>query len=192
VDIPRDASGFGESRDCFHPDRRHRSSEEDHHNCVVDRMEIFQHILTDKGSPRAQRIEALKFLVHFVGDLHQPVHAREDARGGNDIHVVEFGSPQCGSRPCNLHFAWDIGLIEHSGRSESHYDQELENLIVGEKLSARAEGSAESWANESFEIAKQVWGNEGGLVDEAYSRANIRVVDEQLALAGLRLATVMN
>jgi len=46
---------------------------------------------SDKGSPRAQRIEALKFLVHFVGDLHQPVHAREDARGGNDIHVVEFG-----------------------------------------------------------------------------------------------------
>jgi len=83
-------------------------------------------------------------------------------------------------------------LIEHSGRSEAHYHRELENLIVCEKLSARAEESAESWANESFKIAKRVWVNEGGLVDEAYYRANIRIVDEQLALAGLRLATVMN
>src|SRR5215813_3505411 len=53
VDIPRDAAGFGESRDCFHPDRRHRSSEEDHHNCVVDRIEIFQHILRQGFPSRA-------------------------------------------------------------------------------------------------------------------------------------------
>ena len=192
VDIPRDAAGFVEARDCFHPDARHRSSEEDHHNCVVDRIEMFAKVLGDQRASRDQRVEALKFLVHFVGDVHQPMHAIAEARGGNEIHVIEFGSGECGSRPCNLHFAWDIGLIEHSRRSESWYDQELETVITREKLSGRAVGAAESWADESFGLAKQVWVNEGGAVDEAYYRKNIRVVDEQLAIAGLRLAKVLN
>lgn len=192
VDIPRDAAGFVEARDCFHPDARHRSSEEDHHNCVVDRIEIFQRELADKSASRQQRIEALKFLVHFVGDVHQPLHAIAEARGGNEIHVIEFGSSECGSRPCNLHFSWDIGLIEHLGRSEPSYEQDLEKLIVQEKFSAHTGGTPEDWANESFKLAKQVWVGDGGAVDEAYYRRNIHIVDEQLALAGLRLAKMLN
>ena len=132
------------------------------------------------------------FLVHFVGDVHQPLHAIGEARGGNDIHMVEFGSSQCGSRPCNLHFAWDMGLIEHSRRSESGYDEELKELIIREKLSGRAEGTPETWADESFRLAKQVWVNEGGAVDEAYYRRNISMLDERLALAGVRLARALN
>lgn len=192
VDIPRDSAGFVESRDCFQPDARHSSSEQDHHNCVVDRIEIFQRVLADKNAARDQRIEALKFLVHFVGDVHQPLHAIAEARGGNDIHVIEFGSSQCGSRPCNLHFVWDIGLIEHSRRDEADYDKALEQLINREHLSVRAASTPDDWANESFQAAKAVWVNDGGAVDEAYYRKNISVVDERLALAGLRLAKVLN
>jgi S1/P1 Nuclease len=192
VDIPREAAGFVESRDCFHPDPRHRSSEEDHHNCVVDRIEMFARVLGDQRASRDQRAEALKFLVHFVADVHQPMHAIAEARGGNEIHVIEFGSGECGSRPCNLHFAWDMGLIGHSRRSEVDYDQAIEKLVVRENLLSRADSSPENWANESFSIAKQVWVNEGGAVDEAYYRRNIRVVDEQLAVAGLRLARMLN
>ena len=192
VDIPRAAAGFLESRDCFHPDTRHRSSEEDHHNCVADQIEMFANVLADHRASRDQRVEALMFLVHFVGDVHQPLHAIGEARGGNDIHMVEFGSSQCGSRPCNLHFAWDMGLIEHSRRSESGYDEELKELIIREKLSGRAEGTPETWADESFRLAKQVWVNEGGAVDEAYYRRNISMLDERLALAGVRLARALN
>ena len=105
---------------------------------------------------------------------------------------TEFGSSQCGSRPCNLHFAWDMGLIEHSRRSESGYDEELKELIIREKLSGRAEGTPETWADESFRLAKQVWVNEGGAVDEAYYRRNISMLDERLALAGVRLARALN
>jgi hypothetical protein len=75
VDIPMDASGFSDERDCFLPNNEHKDAATDHHNCVVDRIEIFEHVLADMDAPREQRIEALKFLVHFVGDVYQPFHA---------------------------------------------------------------------------------------------------------------------
>src|SRR5439155_27206218 len=68
VDIPRDASSFSEERDCYRAAPRHFLSDQDHHNCVVDRIDLFQRVLADTSASRGKRIEALKFLVHFVGD----------------------------------------------------------------------------------------------------------------------------
>lgn len=190
VDIPKDATGFSEARDCYRPDDKHPSSKEDHHNCVVDRITMFTQTLADKNASQAERLEALKWVVHFVGDIHQPLHAIEEARGGNDIHVTSFGSAQCGKYPCNLHSEWDTDLLEHTGRSEQDYVAYLEQLITTEKL--RAGGTPESWANESLALAKQVWLSDGANVDESYYRANIKIVDDRLALAGLRLAALLN
>jgi hypothetical protein len=192
VDIPWGAEGFSESRDCYRPDDKHPESKQDHHNCVVDRIEIFQRELSDRNASTPDRVEALKFLVHFVGDVHQPLHAIGEARGGNDIKVVEFGSPECGTRPCNLHFVWDVGLIDHAKRSEQDYVMYLAGLITRQNLQAQADGTPEDWANESFHLAHQVWLNDGGQADEAYYRKNIELVDERLALAGLRLAGLLN
>ena len=192
VDIPWRAEGFSQPRDCYRFDEKHPEANQDHHNCVVDRIEIFTHILADRNASKAGRVEALKFLVHFVGDIHQPWHAVAEARGGNDIHVVEFGSAQCGTRPCNLHFVWDVGLIEHTGRDEHTYNAYLERLIAERNLQKCAGGTPEDWANESFHLAHQVWVSEGGEVDDAYYKKNIEVVNERLALAGLRLARILN
>jgi hypothetical protein len=190
VDIPKDAAGFSEQRDCYRPDEKHLTTKEDHHNCVVDRITLFKQTLADKNASQADRVEALKWVVHFVGDIHQPMHAIEEGRGGNEIHVVEFGSTQCGKYPCNLHYEWDTGLLEHTGRSEQDYVTYLEQMIASKKL--QAGGTPEDWANESLRLAKQVWISEGGAVDQAYYQANISIVDERLALAGLRLAAVLN
>ena len=190
VDIPKDSSGFSQPRDCYQPDDKHPYTKEDHHNCVVDRIAMFKQVLANQSASREDRVEALKFIVHFVGDLHQPLHAIAEARGGNDIHVVEFGSAQCGSRPCNFHYVWDIALLEHAGRSEQDYVAYLEQQIATNHW--KASGTPEDWANESLKLAKQVWLPEGGSVDEAYYKANIGVVDQQLALAGLRLAALLN
>jgi S1/P1 Nuclease len=190
VDIPWNADGFSEARDCFDPHDQHLPS--DHHNCVVDRIEIFERVLADKNASKTERVEALKFLVHFVGDIHQPLHAIGEARGGNDIHVVEFGSAVCGARACNLHGAWDSGLIEHTGRDERSYDSYLETLIASENLQKKAGGGPELWANESFRIARQIWLNEGGQIDDGYYRKEIATVNERLALGGLRLASLLN
>jgi hypothetical protein len=191
VDIPRDAAGFSEERDCYRPEEKHPSTLTDHHNCVVDRINMFRQVLADKNAPQETRLEALKFLVHFVEDVHQPLHAIEDGRGGNDIHVKEFGSAQCGKYPCNLHYEWDTGLLEHTGRSEQEYVSYLEQMITDKKLQA-GNGTPEDWANESFGLAKKVWINNDGAVDAAYYKANIGIVDERLALAGLRLAAMLN
>ena len=192
VDIPWSANGFDEQRDCYHPSDRNPSTLNDHHNCVVDRIGIFQSVLGNPRAPRRERVEALKFLVHFVADLHQPLHAIAEAKGGNDVHIVQFGSVECGSRPCDLHGTWDIGLIEHAHRPEGEYVDRLEQMITQQKLDGRAGGTPEQWAKESFHIAHHVWASDGYVIDEAYYRRNIRVVDEQLALAGLRLARLLN
>src|SRR5260370_20655214 len=140
-------------------------------------------VRANKNAPQQDRVEALKFLVPFVGDIHQPFHAIDTARGGNDIHVVEFGSAQCGKYPCNLHYEWDIGLLEHSGRSESDSVAQLEQLIVTNHLQSKAGGTAEEWANESFGYAKQAMLKDGGAVDPAYYKTNIQLIDARPPLA---------
>jgi nuclease S1 len=192
VDIPKDSTGFSQPRDCYKPDEKHPYSVRDHHNCVVDRIEMFARTLAEKSASHDERVEALKFLVHFVADVHQPLHAVAEARGGNDIHISEFGSPQCGDRPCNLHFAWDVGLIEHSGRPEHAYVSYLEGLIASRELFEREAGTPQDWANESWRVAKNVWLNEGGSINEAYYKRYIQVLDERLALSGVRLAYLLN
>jgi len=192
VDIPKASGSFSQARDCYRPDEKYPSSKEDHHNCIVDRISMFKQVLGDPNASQADRIEALKFLVHFVGDIHQPLHAVEEGRGGNDIHVVEFGSPQCGKGRCNFHFVCDTALIEHTGLSEEAYVARLEQLITARTLQSQATGTPEDWANESYRWAQKAWLNDGGAVDEAYYQANIGIVDERLALAGLRLAALLN
>jgi hypothetical protein len=181
VDIPAAAQGYDAARDC-------RPSPKG--DCVIAEIERARAVLADAGRAKEERVEALKFLVHFVGDIHQPFHAIGEARGGNDIHVLAFGANQCGKYPCNLHFEWDSGLIEHTGFSEIEYVAHLEQLIQRQHLTAS--GSPVDWANESHDLARQAWLDDGGSIDEKYYREQIKVVDLRLALAGLRLAKVLN
>jgi hypothetical protein len=192
VDIPKDAPGFSEERDCFRPQDKHKDAQTDHHNCVVDRIEMFQKTLADENASRTERIEALKWLVHFVGDLHQPLHAIDEARGGNDIKLPVFGSPKCGDYDCNLHWAWDTLLLEHTGYSEEKYVERLQLLIEKAGLEKQAAGTPTDWANESHLEARQIMEQKPAIIEEPYYQANINLVDKKLALAGLRLAALLN
>jgi hypothetical protein len=178
VDISPSSTGY-QPQDC--PDD----------DCVVARINMFARILGDPQQPFAARSEALKFLVHFVGDLSQPMHAMADARGGNDIPVSVFGSTQCGEYPCNLHSVWDSALIEHTGLLEHRYARALEERITADHLEA---GPADpvAWANQSLQLAKQAWVQPQAEIEEAYYLRERPVVDRQLALAGLRLAAMLN
>jgi hypothetical protein len=156
---------------------------------VVDRIEIFKQVLSDSNASRDDRIEALKFLVHFVGEVHQPFHAIGEAAGGNGIAVAEFGRTQYERHPCNLHGAWDSGLIQRTGRGRDEYVSHLEKLISDEHLIAS--GNPADWANESHGYALSAWLADGAQIDENYYRKEIKVVDQRLALAGLRLALLL-
>ena len=145
---------------------------------------------------RAERAEALKFLVHLVGDVHQPFHAIDVARGGNGLGVTAFGSTNCAPRgaspfSCTLHGVWDSTLVAHRRLNDDRYIAELEREHAEYGWKAGA-GSPADWANESHAIAKKALLPAGGIVDEAYFRGHLHVIDEQLMRAGLRLAALLN
>ena len=83
-----------------------------------------------------------------------------------------------------------LPVDEHTGMDEEAYVAHLEQLISWEHL--HANGNPADWANESFALAKAAWVNDGGSVDEQYYHRQIKVVDERLALGGLRLAALLN
>src|SRR6266513_1527370 len=97
VNIPIEADGFDESRDGKRGDN------------VIDRIEHFEHVLADTTASKEDRAEALKFLVHFVGDIHQPLHCadRNGDKGGNGRLVFYLDRQTA----VNLHSVWDTSLL---------------------------------------------------------------------------------
>jgi hypothetical protein len=159
---------------------------------VVEKIGEFVKVLMDKKASREQRAEALKFVVHFVGDIHQPMHAAKEAEGGNGIHVSFLNSDRCGPYDCNLHGVWDTSMILHVGLKPDDYSIRLEELVKSEHLAGQDGGTPEQWANESVRLAKVAWVQDGTNLDEQYYQREIKVVDRQMALAGLRLAKLLN
>jgi hypothetical protein len=162
---------------------------------VVDRIHDNHARLSNRSLGRADRAMALKFVVHLVGDLHQPFHAIGVERGGNGIPISVFGSSTCGrgdpSRSsCNLHGLWDSELIGHRRLRDGAYAAELERQIKARRLAAA--GSPAEWAIESHALAKAALLPAGGEAGEPYYQAHIAQIDERLALGGLRLARLLN
>jgi len=180
VDI-RLGSTYDANRDCPPPN-----------TCVVVKIAEFIKVLTNKQANRDERTEALKFIVHFVGDIHQPMHAVGEAKGGNGVHVSFLESSRCGRYDCNLHGVWDSELIEHTGLTREEYARHEKELIGTDKLTALADGTPEQWANESLKLAEAAWVSDGTDLNERYYDKQIKVVDRQMALAGLRLAKLLN
>jgi hypothetical protein len=193
LNIPPEATSYDRDRDCPRQLGVAAGGRGDTwRDCAVDRILYNKARLADTTLDRADRAIALKFLVHFVGDLHQPFHALGVGHGGNDIPVTVFGAETCGNNPCNLHGVWDGALIAHRNLDDAHYLSALQDLIRQNSWEARAAGVPAEWAMQSHGFAKGALLPEHGVVDEAYYRAHIPVVDQRLALGGLRLAALLN
>jgi hypothetical protein len=163
----------------------------------VDRIGYNEERLADPALDRSDRAIALKFLVHRIGDVHQPFHVVGVARGGIEIPVSSFGSTACHREDgnpyvCHLHGVWDTVLIGHRGLSDQVYVEDLERQITQGGWEARTAGSPAEWAMESQASAKGALLPPRSDVDDVYFRAQIAVADERLALAGLRLAARLN
>lgn len=168
VEIPLDDI-YSRSRDC-------RDS-----NCIIDKIDQFKNQL-QSGKSRQDRIEALKYLVHLVGDLHQPLHCTDNYdAGGNRVQVTFFG------KISNLHKVWDSDMIDRTGLSEDSYRKKLEAA-----LPARGDW-VEGWGNESHLLARKyayVLPLDRAL-GNAYYKTNLPILDRQLARAGVRLAQIL-
>jgi hypothetical protein len=113
------------------------------------------------------------------------------------VQVRVFGEANCGNdpgrpSPCNLHAVWDGRLIEYRKLDDAAYVALLQKLIVDKKLASQPVGAPEQWAVQSFRLGKEALVSSGTNIDEAYYRRHIAVIDERLALAGVRLAAVLN
>ena len=193
LNIPPEATSYDRDRDCpRQPNVAVGDRADKWRDCAVDRILYNKERLADVTLDRADRAVALKFLVHFVGDLHQPFHALGVGHGANDIKVLQFGSETCGNYPCNLHSVWDGGLIAHRALDDAHYLPVLRELIAKNQWETAPAGTPAEWAMQSHDLGKAALLPAGADVDEAYYRAHIATIDQRLAQAGIRLADALN
>ena len=198
LNIPPEASGYDRDRDCpVQPGVEKGSRGDRWRDCVVDRIAYWEERLANPKLDRADRATALKFVVHFIGDLHQPFHALGVGRGGNDVKVRVFGQSDCGNdparpSPCNLHSVWDGRLIARRNLDDPSYVARLKKLIDDRGFGSQAPGTAAQWAEQSFRLAKEALVADGTNIDDAYFERHIKVIEDRLALAGVRLAADLN
>lgn len=185
VNMAADASRYDHERDC--PDE----------GCVVSAIDRFAGVLKDRSRSPQERGEALMFVVHFVGDLHQPLHGgRSEDRGGNSIDITLFG------QSTNLHSAWDSGILNASGegawpaRADRLY-AEIEDVDRAAWLAGTVRtnwiDTAGRWAFESHHLAEEYAYclAPGAEADRAYVDRCAPIAELRLQQAGVRLAAVL-
>jgi hypothetical protein len=174
--------------------------------CNTAQLERLSALLRDPRATARERNEALKWLVHLVADIHQPLHAADNHdHGGNDVTVVLAGVRTRGRE--SLHRAWDNELVTLALHSRNR--QQPPANIAALAVEARSlvgdagQGSPDSWAVESNNLARNVAYTYAGfacnivpqgtvVLDAAYQQQAEALVRERLLLAGARLAAVVN
>jgi hypothetical protein len=165
-------------------------------DCVVDKIQEFAAELANPATDLEEQVVALKFLLHFVGDLHQPLHSSDDNdRGGNNKKVSAAGF-----RAGNLHHYWDTEFVNQLETDPKSIASDLIGHISKGQISAWQAGSPSDWAMESFKVAKE---DAYGQLPEPSTRGSYRLTEEyistatddvaqQLSKAGVRLALILN
>lgn len=164
-----------------------------------------------------RQLDALRFLVHFVGDLHQPMHCafRYGDMGGNMLPVnsftgkhYSFGPEDDLDYPPSLHAAWDEYLVQEmvAGRKTKAVVRALQREITDQDVRRWMKEDVLGWATDSYWIARKkayrwtdgtpvpyTWSRPGmDLTRDNYIDSHVHLVDEQLKKAGVRLALMLN
>lgn len=180
ADIPLNAPGYLAARDCSRGD------------CVVAQIAAAQRVLADSRRSTGARAEALRFLIHLVADIHQPLHAvNNDDRGGNQVRITLRRDRT------NLHQLWDTRVVEALGSDSVKVVQDIRRSIAPLQRKGWQAGSAAAWATETHLVARDrvypaMQGRRSLRLPPSYLRDEMPVVRQQLAKAGLRLAWLLN
>jgi hypothetical protein len=159
---------------------------------VLSAIARFEKTLADHARPRAERADALRFVVHFVVDVHQPLHVgRASDRGGNEIDV-QVGDAD----PINLHRFWDADVLARRHLGAAKYAERLEKDLDATPA-ARAHDPPAAWAAESLLLRATVYGFRPAArgptpLDDDYVRGAQTVAEQRLVLAAARLAATLN
>lgn len=145
-------------------------------------------VLRDKQASDEDKSFHLKFLIHLVGDLHQPMHiGRAEDKGGNDIQARWF------SRGTNLHRIWDSDMIEEYGMSYTELAGSLPVLSKEQKAEIMT-GTHRDWMEETHKLTPMAYASVeiGEKLGYRYMYDHFQTVEVQLQKAGLRLAYLLN
>lgn len=176
VNLPEGATTYDPERDC--PEQL----------CIIEGIRRFSEELASREASRAERAVSLKFLVHLVADIHQPLHvSRASDLGGNLISVVHRG------RRLSLHRLWDTELLDCPADRWRKLAEEIATAVTDEQIASWTGTDPVTWAMESWKLAHShaYAVPASGEIDEAYRERNAAVVRERLAAAGVRLAGLL-
>jgi hypothetical protein len=192
----------------------------DRPGCLLTALQYEFDILKARKRPARERVKALLYVIHLMGDLHQPLHTTtNDDQGGNCTSVTLFEDP----KPANLHSAWDYGIIEHYLKRNQETPSQL-----ADELDRTFQSKGNGWLHEPIAFAQWIWeghhiaenvtykklrprvpvalaasgpGCEAERaktaalhidIDSRYETEAMPVIERQLAKAGYRLAGVLN
>jgi hypothetical protein len=159
--------------------------------CVISKIEEFERVLADAAVVPAQKKEPLMFLVHFIGDMHQPLHCSDNKdRGGNEVRLDFFG------RSSNLHSVWDSGLLSRLPAEDAEF-AELSKELSNSRAKKWGKGTVRDWAEQSHSLSvKVVYGKlpkEQPLkITAEYEKFADPLVREQIERAAARLSATLN
>ena len=186
---------------CFgHPAPDQPASAGPAQDCVVDKIRQFTAELAAPSTTPAERLLALKYVLHFVGDVHQPLHASDNHdRGGNCV-LVSLG----GTRTVNLHSYWDTAVVQDAvGADAAAAAMKLGAAITPAERREWQQGDAAGWATQAYQVARSTAytiGSPAGCqsdvapiaLSDAYRQAAQKAAMLQLERGGVRLAAVLN
>jgi hypothetical protein len=155
---------------------------------AVTALRKFRAVLLDPGASLKDKQMALRFIVHIVGDLHQPLHVGQPGdHGGNDVKLSFAG------RPSNLHSVWDTGLVDDEQLSFTEFADRLERRTTPEQVIAWSDPNPLDWIRESAAIRRTVYPAPGTAdLGWDYIYKFRPVMEQRLAQGGVRLAAYLN
>ena len=132
--------------------------------------------------------QALYFLIHIIGDAHQPLHlGRAEDLGGNKVSVTWFGAKT------NLHSIWDSKLVDFEKYSFTEYADVL-NILPKKEAKTLQEGTLENWLFDSYTLSNKIYAEveNNNSLQYRYQYLNKENVENQLLKGGLRLSKLLN
>ena len=182
VNFPDEGCNYVAARDC--PDG----------NCVIGAINTQRTILADRTQPLQARREALKFIVHFVGDAHQPMHAGlASDRGGNNFQLNYRGKGSPKGEGTNLHGVWDYWLLRSANLDNPGYTAKLLQSPLPEGTRLAADNPAAEWTLESCRLiaSNSLYPSKRRITD-AYLDLHRPTAEARVRQAGARLAALLN
>ena len=150
-------------------------------------LALFRKELMAPSSSKAVKQRALRFIVHIIGDLHQPLHVGNGTdRGGND-HKVEFYWEQS-----NLHRVWDTGLINNEELSYTEMTHWLSKEITPQNIQQWSSTNPLVWMQESQDIRMNIYPEMNASISYNYRFEHIDTLKDRLKMAGVRIASYLN